>query len=52
MATTIADVSNDTAKDGLLKDVYLDEKMKKKAKEARKRAETMKVRHFGPHHDG
>ena len=42
MATTISDVSNGPAKDGLLKDVYIDKKKKgrndaRKPKRSRKR---------------
>jgi len=43
MSTTIADLSNDNAKDGLLKDVYLDKKTKTDKKELKKQI-------FGPHH--
>jgi hypothetical protein len=52
MTTTIRDMSNDDGKDGLLKDVYLDKKgkRKKKVEEGRKRAETMVAKYFGPHH--
>jgi hypothetical protein len=47
MPTTIADLSNDDSKDGLLKDVYLD----KKAKKSKEDSDGLKKKHFGPYHD-
>jgi len=51
MATTISDVSNDSSKDGLLKDVYLDgNERKKKAKQGRESAEVLLHKtKFGPY---
>ena len=47
MATTIQDVTNDQAKDGLLKDVFINKQKKSKARK-KKKPHGFNTRVFGP----
>ena len=47
-ATTIQDVTNDQAKDGLLKDVFINNKQKKSKPRKKKKPHSFNTRIYGP----